>query len=243
MIQVYSLEHALYEDPVNITRWLAEHQIDIRHIRLFEGHPLPDPEMVDLLIIMGGPMNIYEEEEFSWLAGEKQFIRAVINAGTPVLGICLGGQLIADVLGGTVNRARQPEYGWHTVTRIPGVPVFSRKETGTESILFPEVIKVFQWHQDTFSIPPGSIPLYQSELCRNQAFIYNNRVIGLQFHPEMDQPTIRGFLAQSIQEIYEKNLVNTRDDIITRIDLCSDGRIFIAGLLEYLVKFGKEKTG
>lgn len=236
MIQVCSLEHAPYEDPVNILHWLDERRISHHAVRLFEGDPLPDPTAVDLLIIMGGPMNIYEEDVYPWLCEEKIFIKKIIDMKKPVLGICLGGQLISSVLGGAVTRLVIPEYGWYTLqneVRVSSIMKDLDIKTGTE--IFPETITVFQWHQDTFQIPPGAIHLYSSETCNNQAFMYNFHVVGLQFHPEMDDRAIRCFLTDARPELEEKGLLHLHDDVISKIDLCSCGREFISGVMTFLI--------
>jgi GMP synthase (glutamine-hydrolysing) len=237
MIRAFSLEHAPYEDPVYITQWLKGHNIRITSIKLFEGDSLPDISEVNLLIIMGGPMNIYEEEKYPWLPGEKKFIKDAILADIPILGICLGGQLIADVLGGKVTKAPIPEYGWHTVNRLPEIELPFLREEATASSPFPMSLIVFQWHQDTFSIPPGSLPLYASERCRNQAFIYKDKIIGLQFHPEMDPKTIQAFLSLSttIKELEMKGQFPIQADILCKLELCAHGNEFIGGLLKYLI--------
>lgn len=235
MVCIFSLEHAPYEDPVYITRWLANRSLEVNHIRLYRGDPLPDLSDVGFLLIMGGPMNIYEEDKYPWIIEEKSFIKNAIFAEIPILGICLGGQLIADVLGGIVTKSIFPEYGWHTVTRNPDIYLNPDMEENIISRLFPERIDVFQWHQDTFTIPSGAIPLYRSDFCFNQAFMYNNKVVGLQFHPEMDKDTIQEFLNLSNQELTDKGLLHVRDDILHRIDLCTQGHNFVAELIQYLI--------
>jgi GMP synthase-like glutamine amidotransferase len=146
---------------------------------------LPDPEGFDFLVIMGGPMNIYEHGAYPWLVAEKRFIRACIDAGKKALGICLGGQLIADVLGGTVAKAPFEELGWLEVELT---------EAGRELDVFagfPKRFTTLQWHGDTFSIPPGAVHAAFSEATPNQAFCYDGaRVIGLQFHLEETRQTL-----------------------------------------------------
>lgn len=231
MLPIYSLEHAEFEDPGYITQWLSEHQLSVIHIRLFEGDSLPDPGAVGLLLVMGGPMNIYEEDKYPWLSLEKTFIRQVLDLDKPVLGICLGGQLIADLLGGTVTKALQPEYGWYTIKQNAAAHEILSKQV----LQIPEIMEVFQWHEDTFSIPPGCVHLYSSDSCLNQAFLYNDRVIGLQFHPEMHKASIRGFLKYSCDEIKEKGLVHIQEDILQRIHLCSQGHDLIHAIMRYLL--------
>ncbi|PWR74128.1 amidotransferase [Methanospirillum lacunae] len=236
MIQIFSLEHAPHEDPVYITQWLHEKQINLQPVRLYEGDHFPDVAEVGILLIMGGFMNIYEEKEFPWLVEEKKFIRKVIDAGKPVLGICLGGQLIADILGEKVTKALHPEYGWHTINRV--TPLLESSYVYPERLfaLFPEKVQAFEWHQDTFAIPEGAVRIYASKLCENQAYLYHDRVIGLQFHPEMDELTIREFLHYSSSEIKEKGLEDVKLDILERISLTSSGNLFVAGLMEYLLE-------
>ncbi|MDD1727901.1 MAG: type 1 glutamine amidotransferase [Methanospirillum sp.] len=237
-MHIYSLEHDYDDKPVFISRWLELHNYTLTHIRLYKGDPLPDPDLVDLLIIMGGAMNIYEESTYPWLVPEKVFIRKVIDSGTPVLGICLGGQLIASVLGGTVTRSETPEFGWHSIRRVSGVTATSlHHATITGVDLFPDSLTVFQWHHDTFSIPTGAVHLYASETCGNQAFLYGSRVIGLQFHPEMDDSTIRKFINQSKGDMTEHGLLPIHDDTLSRIQLFSIGNEFVSGLLQYLTSF------
>ena len=238
MKYVYSLEHAPFEEPVYISRWLANHQIPLEHIRLYKGEALPDRAQVRFLIIMGGPMNIYDEEEFPWLIEEKSFIKSVIELEIPVLGICLGGQLVSDVLGGTISKSERPEYGWHTIRRIRDLPRTLLPLGKSDMIdLFPDSLEVFQWHQDTFSIPPDAIHLYSSKGCQNQAFLYTDRVIGLQFHPEMDQSSIRQFLNLSGDQSEEEGIIELQKQILTHIDHCTGGHEFIAGVLNYLTGF------
>jgi GMP synthase-like glutamine amidotransferase len=238
MIQIYSLEHAPHEDPVYITQWLYDRQIILHPVRLYLGDHFPDLNDVGILLIMGGFINIYDEDDFPWLVQEKLFIKAVIDAGKPVLGICLGGQLVSDILGGRVTKASVPEYGWHTTSRVCSAVDRKWISSSQGSGIFPDKIEVFEWHQDTFSIPPGAVRIYASDLCENQAYVYRDRIIGLQFHPEMDDPTIRDFLVHSSPELREKGIGYLESDIISRIGMCASGHQFIAGIMQYLLEVG-----
>lgn len=229
-----ALQHAPYEQPCYISKWFDRHFIPVRDVNLWKGDNLPDVKEVSCLIIMGGPMNIYEHEKYPWLIEEKKFIRQVIDNDIPVLGICLGAQLISDVLGGTVTRLSNPEYGWVSV---------SRNDRATENHPFSSVIPphltVFQWHQDTFSIPPGSIPLFQSAACPNQGFAYNNTVMGLQFHPELDEDDIRMFLNLVEKDTGITHHEYPKEDIIQNISNYKEGNEFIDALLYYLYNLNK----
>ncbi len=242
-MHIYSLEHDHKDEPVYIATWLEKYNYSLNRVLLYNGDPFPDPDQVDFLIIMGGLMNIYEENDYPWLIYEKVFIRAVIDSGVPVLGVCLGGQLISSALGGNVTRADIPEFGWHTVRHVPINDELLLQEVNVSGQpVFPDEITVFQWHYDTFSIPPGAVHLYSSDACKNQAYIYNSRVIGLQFHPEMDITTIREFMSLSKEKMTEDGLLEVHDNILSRIQLFSYGNEFVSGLLHYLIGIASNKS-
>ncbi|HIQ37729.1 MAG TPA: type 1 glutamine amidotransferase, partial [Desulfocapsa sulfexigens] len=123
----------------------------------------PAPDSVAALIVIGGSMGIYDHEDYPWLQIEKEFLAQVVGHGIPILGICLGAQFLADVLGAKVNVNPQKEIGWFPVIRNKTVPDF------LESVL-PEKMTVFHWHGDTFGIPEDAVNLYSSEACAHQAF-------------------------------------------------------------------------
>jgi len=173
---MHYLQHAAFEDAANIAVWADERGHRLTHTRLDLDQALPESADLDWLVVMGGPMNVDEHDVYPWLVREKDFIRRVINRGVPVLGVCLGGQLVASVLGGRVTRNRQKEIGWFPVNltaEAATMPVFSR---------FQRELLAFHWHGDTFSIPPGAVRLAASDGCDNQAFQYGRHVVALQFH-------------------------------------------------------------
>src|SRR5690606_28697951 len=153
------------------------------------GEDLPTCTDFDALIVMGGPMNVDEHARHPWLAGEKALIRAAINAGRPVLGICLGAQLIAASLGAPVTRNAETEIGWFDVELEPAgraSPLFAG---------FPPRFAAFHWHGDTFAIPAGAQRLMRSEACSHQGFALGARVVGLQFHLEVTAANARAMYA------------------------------------------------
>lgn len=175
-MRLHYLQHVPFEDADNIAVWARQRGHTLTHTRLDLGQPLPDQGTFDWLVVLGGPMNIYEHDRYPWLVREKEFIRASIDRGVWFLGVCLGAQLAADVLGGPVTRNRQQEIGWFEV---------SLTAEGQQASLFrefPDRFPAFHWHGDTFAIPPGAVRLASSEACENQAFQYRDRVVGLQFH-------------------------------------------------------------
>ena len=140
-------------------------------------------------------MSVYDEDEYPWLREEKDFIRAVIQAGKKVLGICLGSQLIAEVLGAKVYPNAVKEIGWFPVTKT---------ESGKTSALiadFPVTSEVFHWHGDTYDLPAGCAHLFISNECCHQAFEYQGRVVGLQFHLETVPELLEAMIENGLHEM------------------------------------------
>jgi GMP synthase-like glutamine amidotransferase len=178
-MRVHWLQHADFEDLGCIAPWLAANGHSVSGTRLYAGETPPDSAAFDALIVMGGPMNIYEYDRHPWLRGEKRLIRAAVDAGRRVLGVCLGAQLLADTLGGPVTRNADSEIGWFPL---------SLSAAGRESPLFadlPRDFTGFHWHGDTYALPPGAECLATSEACAQQAFALGRQVLGLQFHLEV----------------------------------------------------------
>jgi GMP synthase (glutamine-hydrolysing) len=191
-MRLHYLQHVPFEGPGIIEEWAKARGAVISVSQLFNNDPLPDPEHFDWLVVMGGPMGIYDHDEHPWLVAEKQFIRQAVNADKTVLGICLGAQLIADVLGAEVYPGPQKEIGWFPVRREAGAPD-----------LLPEELTVFHWHGDTFDLPAGAIPLASSTTCRNQGFIYNDRVVALQFHMETTPESMEALIENCGDELVD----------------------------------------
>ncbi len=144
----------------------------------------------DVLVIMGGPMNVYEDDKYPHLDSEIRFAAEFIKNGGAVMGICLGAQIVAAALGARVLAGAEKEIGWHDIRMTDEAaadPLFS---------LFAKKEKVFQWHGDTFEIPRGAVSLAFSDAFPNQAFRYGRRAYALQFHLETDEKMIRDWLAR-----------------------------------------------
>lgn len=140
-------------------------------------------------------MSIYDVEEHPWLLTEKSFLKKTIKADKKILGICLGAQLIADTLGGSVVRNPFKEIGWF--------PVRLTRECAAHPLLsgIPEMFTPFHWHGETFPIPPGATRIAYSNACNNQGFIFDNRIIGLQFHLETTPDSLHALLTNCAAEL------------------------------------------
>ena len=194
-MRMHYLQHVPFEDPADIFNWARARGTVLTGTRLYAGQRPPPPPAFDALLVLGGPMNIYEHDRYPWLADEKRLIGNAVAAGKTIVGICLGAQLIADVLGSTVRRNRWREIGWLPVRPTPALAV-SRLNG-----LLPNPCDVFHWHGDTFDLPGGAIALAASTACAQQAFLYDDRVLGLQFHLETTPASARALIAHCGDEI------------------------------------------
>ncbi len=193
-MRIHYLQHVPFENLANIEGWAVSRGHSLTCTRLFSGESLPDPDSFDWLIIMGGPMNIYEHDKHPWLAEEKRFIGRAIASGRMVLGICLGAQLMADVLGAEVVKNENREIGWFTVDLTA-----EAKASSLFSVL-PRSFTAFHWHGDTFAIPPGAVRAAFSRGCANQAFVLG-RAVGLQFHLESSEESLEHLLENCAAEL------------------------------------------
>jgi GMP synthase-like glutamine amidotransferase len=208
-VRVHILQHASFEGPSLISHWAAAHgvQFDIR--RLYLRDAVPTLEEVTGLIVMGGPMNADEETRYPFLAEEKSLMRALVAAQLPVLGICLGAQLLASALGGRVYRQAEPEIGWFSLRPTESAPL--------PRILakLPRNTLGFHWHGDTFELPPGATNWLSSEACEHQLFTYGNMAMGVQYHPEVDAEAIAAFVAYGGSELSAQSAcVQSADTIL-----------------------------
>ena len=184
-LRVHYFQHIAGEGFGSCYDYLKAHQAKITATEFFalpvdlslELEALPDIDEVDLLIIMGGTMSVNDEANYPWLKLEKRWLRRYLSAGKPAIGLCLGGQLIANALGASVSRNQHQELGWIDVGRVSHIP--------ENYFQIPEKINIMQWHSETFEIPRGGVRLAQNNVCQNQMYQIGRNVLGFQFHPEM----------------------------------------------------------
>lgn len=197
MPEVLVLQHAAPETLGTIADSLAGHDLAPRYIRTFAGEPVPeDPEASSGLILMGGPMGVYEQDRYPFLRAEMRVIEQALKSGKPVLGVCLGSQLIAAALGAPVRKGLRKEIGWHPVrltSQAASDPLFSA---------VPREFTGFHWHGDVFDLPAGADWLASSDLTEFQAFRYKS-AWGLLFHLEVREPLIAGMVDVFAGELAE----------------------------------------
>lgn len=209
-MRAHYLQHVPFEGLGCIGPWLESAGAVVTYTRFFESSVLPDPADIDLLIVMGGPMSVHDEDEFPWLVQEKRFVRDAIHAGKAVLGVCLGAQLVASAMGARVYPNPTREIGWFPVEgvlhAVPG------------AFCFPPSTLAFHWHGETFDLPPGAVHLARSAACENQAFQLGSSVIGLQFHLETTPESARTMVAQCGAELALPGCVQTKAEILAATD-------------------------
>jgi len=208
-MRAHILQHVPFETAGIIETWLIKNNHEYSVTGFFRGDKLPPQNSFDCLIVMGGPMGVYDEDKISWLKEEKAFISEAINTNKFVLGICLGAQLIAAALNADVFPNNEKEIGW--------MPVKSVVNTKDNYLfpLFPEEITVFHWHGDTFNLPENAVLIAESDACKNQLFVLKDRVIGIQFHLEVTEESVKGMVENCRDELVQGDFIQSEGQILS----------------------------
>ena len=189
MTDVIAVQHVHCETLGIIEDALSDSGLRPRHVRVFEGEPVPlEMEGAAGLIVMGGPMGVYEQDSYPHLRDEMRLIESALKDERPVLGVCLGSQLLAAALGAKVYPGPRKEIGWYEVTlaeAAAGDPVWSPVREGHGSRF-----TALHWHGDQFELPRGTVRLASSELTENQAFAHGPGAYGILFHMELSASSV-----------------------------------------------------
>jgi GMP synthase-like glutamine amidotransferase len=198
-MRLHVVQHVPFEHPGLIAEWARARGFEITSaLALKEEYPAAAD--VDFLAVMGGPMDADDENASPWLHAEKHFVVECVAAGIPVLGVCLGAQILAEVIGGEVKRNPEREIGWFPVTKTAegfAEPLFAT---------WPESLVVGQWHGDTFDLPTGLESSFSSEAAANQAFVFDRRVVGVQFHLEWTQSGLAELIARCNADLEQRSV-------------------------------------
>lgn len=228
-IKIHYLQHVPFEDPGFIQEWVAKKAFPHSSTKFFENGILPQLTEFDWLIIMGGPMGVYDHDKFPWLKDEIAFIQNAIANKKVVIGICLGAQLIANALGSNVYPGSKKEIGWFPIQKTNSGelhPILNKIPTSFSS---------FHWHGDTFDLPIDSVHLLESVACKNQSFLYGDRVLGLQFHLEVTKNSLAGIIENCRDELQQDTFIQSESEILNqsyRIDVSNS---YMESILEYLL--------
>lgn len=195
MNEVLIFKHVPFEGPGTFQDALKGRGIRYREANLYEGDIPKNLDGCRGLIIMGGPMNVYEEKEYPFLKDEDRLIKAALSKKLPMIGVCLGAQLMAKAAGAKVTKGEKKEIGWY--------PLYLTEEAMTDPVFrgLPKEIEVFQWHGDTFDIPRGALRLASSELFPSQAFRIGDNAYAFQFHIEVTERIIKEWAGLNEEEL------------------------------------------
>ncbi len=229
-LNIHYFQHVPFESPAYIEEWAIQNGHKFSGTHFYRNDNLPDINEIDWLVIMGGPMNIYEEEKYPWLVEEKKIIKQAIDNDKVVIGICLGAQLIADSLGSKIYKNDFKEIGWFPVHLTQ-----KAKEISLVNFL-PDVFLVFHWHGETFDLPDRAVHIAESEACKNQAFIYKDKVIALQFHLEMTAAAVEEISEEDKSELVKDKFVQTEEEIKSNLHYASKANEFMNELMNRLAK-------
>lgn len=227
-MRVQVLQHAPFEDLGSIRSWLDQRGAEISYTRCYRGDTAPASAECDFLIAMGGPMSANDEWELPWLKDEKRLIRHAIARDIPVLGICLGAQLIAGALGARVFRNHYKEIGWFPISALePSESLFG----------LPSESTVFHWHGETFDLPEGARLLARSQACEHQAFQLKQNVIGLQFHLEMTPASALAMVENCRSELIPGRYVQSEAELrAAPASRYEAANLLMSDVLAYLVE-------
>lgn len=221
-MRIHCLQHVSFEPAGRIGAWAGERGHEFAVTRLFAGEPLPELPTLDALVVMGGPMGVHDESEHPWMRGEKHLVAAALEAGRPLLGVCLGAQMIAHVSGARVHRNRFQEIGWFPVEAT---------DPGAERLALPRRFDAFHWHGDAYQLPTGAVNLARTDACEQQMFMIGERVLGIQFHLEVTPDEIAAMLAAA-GELPTGPYVQTAERMTRAGDACAESHRVLDAVLD-----------
>jgi GMP synthase-like glutamine amidotransferase len=229
-MRILCLQHDPLDGPGALLDWAKERRHSLSLFLIGNDTPLPGIDTFDLLVSLGGPMGAYEEEKHPWLATEKEFLRLARAEGRKILGLCLGCQLLADAFGGKAFRHTRKEFGWQPIEPT---------RAGAEWFGTDGIFHAFQWHGDTYTMPPDGIRLAGNKAAEEQAFLIETQggstILGLQFHLEWTEAMAREALAEPGVAPPASEFVQSPEEILRDPTLFTLARNRFFGLLDRFV--------
>lgn len=207
-MRIHSLQHVPFEDTGSMLQDIQRCGYSLTTTHWYKGDKPPAVSDFDVLIVMGGPMGVYDEHQYPWLVDEKKLIAAAIDANKKIIGFCLGAQLIACVLGAPVTRNTHREIGW-----FPLQITATERENPIAKIL-ANCTYVFHWHGDTFALPVNARLIASSLACANQAFIIGEQIYAFQFHLETTEASALALIKNCPEDLDNSAYVQTADEIL-----------------------------
>jgi GMP synthase-like glutamine amidotransferase len=227
-MKIAALFHVSFEKLGLIEDWILTKGYSLTEYHLYHDPRLPLIHEFDMLIIMGGSMSVNDEERFPWLATEKELIRRCRASEKPVLGICLGAQLITSALGNKVYPGRYTEIGWFPVEFNQG------EESGMLFPGLPAKATVFHWHGDTFDLPVGAVLLGSSAVTPVQAYIADGILLALQFHLEIKPENISLMINHAGEELVSSPYIQDAGALSAGLINLSENKVLLELFLNYL---------
>lgn len=228
-MHIHYFQHVPFEGLSCIADWATGKGHEVTHTRWYESTDTSSLATAQWLIVMGGPMGVYEQDRHPWMQTEIALIREAIRQNKKVLGICLGSQLIAAALDANVYPHTQTELGWYPLDLT-----FQGQAAPLQQVL-PQHFNTFHFHGDTFDVPAGATRFAASAACSHQAFIYGDRVIGLQFHMELTSESLEEMLKHGANTIAGGGpFIQSEEKIRQHFDLLAQNNETMYQLLDYI---------
>ncbi|MFD1417549.1 type 1 glutamine amidotransferase [Companilactobacillus keshanensis] len=222
-MRINVLQHTPNEGPGAIKAWahLHGHEIYVYHPYAFGGI-LPNAEETDMLVILGGPMS--PNDNIDWIKNERELIKQLLDKNTPMFGVCYGAQQISKTLGYSVSKSPAKEVGW--------APVYLQTQEIPE---IPDKMMALHWHEEMFDVPEEAKLLFSSDLLKNQGFVMNHRIIGLQFHFEAQTADVKEIAVNDGDYAVGSQLNQTSEEIMN-YSVPEENKIVLFKLLDYITE-------
>lgn len=222
-MKVHIFQHVEFESEGRFVELIGEACSVTRTEFYHKNFTIPQHSEYDLLLVLGGPMGVYETDHYPWIDRGVEFIKEAIDHNKKVFGICLGSQLIARALGSKVYKGNNIEIGWFDITK---------SESHRITSALPETFTVLHWHGDTFDLPMGATRLFESNATKNQGFVYSDNVLALQFHLEMGEEHLNKIIENCADDLKPDVYVQTANQILNSKNLLISGNEYLHLLLK-----------